>query len=85
MSGLVATDGPRDATRFLAEHGIGLPVLRGGLGVAVLMRSAGNPRGGLPFTVALLRSRICARHVGMLRADDLAAMTAGCAAMLRNE
>jgi len=82
---LVATDAPRDAARFLAEHGIRLPVLRGGFGVAALMRRAGNLSGGLPFTVALLRSRICGRHVGLLQAGDLAAITSGCAARLRNE
>lgn len=76
---LVATDTPRQAAQFLERRGITLPALRGGAQVGALMKSAGNPRGALPFTVALQSRAICRTHTGMLSAAELQALAADCA------
>ncbi|PAT42744.1 hypothetical protein CK621_07805 [Vandammella animalimorsus] len=76
---LVATDTPRQAAQFLERRGITLPALRGGAQVGALMKSAGNPRGALPFTVALQGRAICRTHTGMLSAAELQALAADCA------
>ncbi|MDO4724005.1 MAG: TlpA disulfide reductase family protein [Comamonadaceae bacterium] len=76
---LVATDTPRQAAQFLQRRGITLPALRGGAQVAALMKSAGNARGALPFTVALQGGAICRTHTGMLSAAELQALAADCA------
>lgn len=75
---LVSADPPADARAFVDRHGVELQVLRGGAGIAALMRSAGNNRGSLPFTVFLRDGRICDRHLGALSERDLDLSAARC-------
>ena len=75
---LVSTDAPAQAREFVQHHRIELSVLRPGADVAGLMRSAGNRSGGLPFTVALQASQVCAAQLGELSALDLQRITSGC-------
>lgn len=79
---LVSTDAPADAREFVQRHGVQLDVLRPGANVAALMRSAGNRRGGLPFTVALRadtrEARICHGQLGELAHADLGRIAAAC-------
>lgn len=75
---LVSTDSPAIALEFVQRHGVTLSVLRSGGNVAVLMRSAGNRSGGLPFTVAFRSARVCDRQAGALKAADLQRMTLAC-------
>jgi len=75
---LVSTDAPADAREFVQRHRVELSVLRPGASVAALMRSAGNRSGGLPFTVALRDTRICAGQSGELSMPDLQRITSAC-------
>lgn len=65
---LVTADEPFDAAQVLNRSGpwpVGrtLP-LRAGLGLQSLMRSAGNHRGALPFSLVLHQGKQCASHTG---------------------
>ena len=79
---LISTDAPAQAREFVQRHGLQLPVLRPGAHVGALMRSAGNPQGGLPFTVALRAdaqtARLCAGQRGELAPAHLAAFATAC-------
>ena len=75
---LVTADAPADAARAMQRVGVALPVVRGGKGLAALMRAAGNTRGVLPFTVLMADGRLCANHAGALDAQSLAALLASC-------
>lgn len=78
---LITADAPREASALLERLGIRLPALRGGAGMAALMRKAGNRRGLLPFSLALDQTgHICARHLGQLTAERLADMQQACKA-----
>ncbi|MBB4842661.1 outer membrane receptor for ferrienterochelin and colicins [Paucibacter oligotrophus] len=72
---LVSTDGPLDAQRFLAQRGITLKALRGGLAVGGLMRAAGNRWAGLPYSAAVQGGALCRRHLGELHEASLQALT----------
>lgn len=75
---LVATDAPQEARAYLKERGITLVGLKGGPDVAVLMRSAGNRSGGLPFTVVLRDGHICQSHEGELSEAALERVGVAC-------
>lgn len=75
---LVSTDSPAEAQAFVQRHGVQLTVLRPGANVAGLMRSAGNRAGALPFSVGIVSSRICGRHLGELQPADFAALAGQC-------
>lgn len=77
---LVSTDSPTVANEFVRQHGLTLPVLRPGGNVSALMRSAGNRSGGLPFTVTLRNSRLCASQSGSVDTADLHRLAQACPA-----
>lgn len=47
----LAIDGPTPVRDFLAKRPVGFPIGLAGLNGSLLMRSLGNLKGGLPFTV----------------------------------
>lgn len=58
---------------FAANVRVSYPLLVGDASTLDLMRAAGNPTGGLPFTVFLDRAgAIAQRKIGALHAEDLA-------------
>jgi thiol-disulfide isomerase/thioredoxin len=63
----IAIDSVPKITEFAAKFGITYPVLVGGSQTLGLLRSLGNPTGGLPFTIIRNdRRQIGYRHVGAL-------------------
>lgn len=77
---LVSTDTTAEARAFVERHGLQQTVLRPGANVIALMRKAGNPNGGLPFTVALRQGRICELQLGDMGAAELQRVNAACSA-----
>lgn len=68
---LVSTDTVSATRDFLDQHPTKLPVLRSGVDITGLMRSAGNRLGALPFSIALgPRGDICFRKLGVLNESD---------------
>lgn len=78
---LIATDPPYRARAMLQRLHVTLPTLRGGQGVANLMRAAGDARNVLPYTVALNQGSACASHAGMVNAAIIEQMRAQCASI----
>ena len=75
---LISTDPPIVANEFVQRHGVQLTVLRPGANVAALMRSAGNRNGGLPYTLALNDTRVCASQQGELDTQALRRIATAC-------
>ena len=63
----IALDTVANSREFAKDFRIDYPILLGDAGSIAMMRSLGNPSGGLPFTVVLDRSgKIVHRHLGGL-------------------
>jgi thiol-disulfide isomerase/thioredoxin len=63
----VAIDQPDKVAVFADKMGINYPVLIGALDAVELLRTLGNPQGGLPFTVVFDRSgKLAATELGGL-------------------
>ena len=75
---LVSIDRTEQAREFVQRHNLTLPVLRPGLNVAALMRSAGNRSGGLPFSVTLRNGHLCSSRSGEFTVSDLTEIALGC-------
>lgn len=68
---LVSTDTVAATRDFLEQHPTQLPILRSGVDITGLMRSAGNRLGALPFSIALgANGDICFRKLGVLNESD---------------
>jgi thiol-disulfide isomerase/thioredoxin len=69
----LAIDGPTPVREFLAKVRVGFPIALAGLGGTELVRSMGNPSGGLPFSVLLdARGQVLQRKLGETSYDELA-------------
>lgn len=83
---LVGTDPPAAARGFVARLPQALPAnavfLRGATQARALLREAGNPHGGLPYSVALSPAGTgqCAIHAGLLTEAWLSNAAATCTA-----
>lgn len=51
----VALDRPEPVQAYVQANGINYPILLGGMEAVLLGQAAGNPRGGLPYTLILDR------------------------------
>lgn len=51
----VALDRPEPVREYVQAEGINYPILLGGMAAAMLGQAAGNPQGGLPYTLILDR------------------------------
>lgn len=68
----IAIDDADKVKRFVVEQGINYPVVIGQIDALELSRSAGNTRGGLPYTLVLDRSgRVVSQHYGGLNEETL--------------
>lgn len=52
----IALDQEDRVKAFVREAGINYPILHGGMGAVMLGQAAGNPQGGLPYTLILDRN-----------------------------
>ncbi|HOB92922.1 MAG TPA: TlpA disulfide reductase family protein [Aquabacterium sp.] len=69
----IAIDGPTPVRNWLAKTPVGFPIGLGGLDGTELVRSLGNPQGGLPFTVLVgANGRVLQRKLGETSFDELA-------------
>jgi thiol-disulfide isomerase/thioredoxin len=69
----LAIDGPTAVREFLTRVKVGFPIGMAGLGGTELVRSLGNPRGGLPFSVLIGASgQVLQRKLGETHFDELA-------------
>jgi thiol-disulfide isomerase/thioredoxin len=68
----IAVDAPTPVREFLSKRPVGFPVALAGLEGTELMRSLGNDRGGLPFSIAFdATGRIVERKLGETSYDEL--------------
>ncbi len=68
----LAIDGPTPVRKFLAERPVGFPIALAGLEGTELVRSLGNPSGGLPFSVLVgAQGQVLQRKLGETHYDEL--------------
>ena len=68
----VAIDEPAKVVDFARRNAINYPILIGQLDAIELSKTAGNERGGLPYTLVLDRSgRVVSQHYGALTEQEL--------------
>ena len=69
----LAIDGPTPVRAFLAKVKVGFPIGLAGLDGTALVRSLGNPSGGLPFSVLIgAQGQLLQRKLGETHFDELA-------------
>jgi thiol-disulfide isomerase/thioredoxin len=69
----LAIDGPTPVRAFLEKVKIGFPIGLAGLDGTALVRSLGNPSGGLPFSVLVgAQGQVLQRKLGETSYDELA-------------
>ena len=69
----LAIDGPTPVRAFLQKVKIGFPIGLAGLDGTTLVRSLGNPSGGLPFSVLVgAQGQVLQRKLGETSFDELA-------------
>lgn len=74
----IAVDNGENVRQFTRSVAVEYPVLLGGAGTIDLMRTLGNPSGGLPFTVLLdRRGRLTGRKLGAFSDEELTSAVAG--------
>jgi peroxiredoxin len=76
----IGIDSAANMREFAAKYKINYPLLVGDATALAVLRSLGNPGGGLPYTVALDRTgAIVRRHLGALSAPELGQVLASLA------
>lgn len=73
----IGIDSASNIIEFAAKVGVRYEMLSAGTEAITLMKTLGNPSGGLPFTVALDRAgRVAGRKLGAFSAQELDTMAA---------
>jgi thiol-disulfide isomerase/thioredoxin len=68
----IAIDGPTPVREFLSKRPVGFPIGLAGLEGTELLRTLGNERGGLPFSIAFdAAGRVVERKLGETSYDEL--------------
>ena len=68
----LAIDSPEPVRNFLAKMKLDFPIALAGLGGTALVRSLGNPSGGLPFSVLVgAQGQVLQRKLGETNFDEL--------------